>query len=68
MIVREKIIRDFQIYMDSEGLAYTVVVRKFGEQPIFSRVYSCVGSARRAYKRWCSRIGHVNCSEVRHEQ
>lgn len=60
MFVKEKYIDDYHLYVDSDCLAYTVVVRKYGEQrPIFYCVYSSSNSAYRSFKRWCSKIEDI---------
>ena len=65
MFVKEKRVDNYHLYVDLDCLAYTVVVRKVGEQrPIFYRTYSSSNSAYRSFNRWCSKINEIDCSEV----
>lgn len=64
MIVKEKIIDDYKVYLHSEARVYAVDVRKSGsDSPIFFRVYSYPGRAHRMYDSWCSKINELIRSE-----
>ena len=65
MTIKQKMINEYEITLDSISNIYVVTVRKFGfADPIFHRVYLSNRGASRSYNNWCAKIDERNRKEI----
>lgn len=65
MTIKQKMINEYEITLDSISTIYVVTVRKFGlAYPIFHHVYLSKGGASRSYNNWCAKIDELNRREI----
>ena len=69
MTIKQKMINEYEITLDSISNIYVVTVRKFGvAYLIFHRVYLSNRGAIRSYNNWCTKIDVINHNEVCNSQ